>query len=175
MNNRLTTQNQSPVAGGGTDSRLAPKETPRDETNREVLPPAATSATNPAENDAEDASNTKRSTRPVLRGEGGRFLPGTGGLPGAGNPDAKRIADLRKGFLDQLRREDFTAALDVIREAMTKAPRWSDRLAAVALLFDRTFGRPAAQAPEDVEEFRQLLVSSGGPFMLLQAKNGGGQ
>ncbi len=73
--------------------------------------------------------------RPMLRGEGGRFLPGTRGGPG--NLMAKRTHELRTALYSAVTEADIAAAV----RKLIELARGGD-VVAIRELLDRTIGKP---------------------------------
>jgi len=91
------------------------------------------------------------------RDQNGRFSPGWKGGPG--NPQAKRVAALRKALLDAVTPEDFaTIVANLVEQAK------AGDLAAVKELFNRTLG---TAVPSDVldriEQLETAIAERGKP------------
>jgi len=85
-----------------------------------------------------DNPTPERPKGEIVRGEGGKFAPGTCG--GTGNPNAKKVAAWRQALVDAVTAEDLEA---IIRQLVVTA-RAGDPWA-VREILDRCLGKAVAQ------------------------------
>src|SRR5688572_7557680 len=90
------------------------------------------------------------------RGAGGRFGPGN--KFSRGNPLAAKLTKQREQFYRELKQDDVTRALQVLREGMND-PDARVRLRAADMLLDRVIGTPVqTDVLERIEELERTVI-----------------